>query len=265
VTAAALVVAIIAGFAATAWQARRASQQAQLAQRRFSEARRLIYSVIHDIQPKLASIEGTIAVRASMVDQTMGYLEALGKDAGDSPPLLRELIEGYLELARLTGGGSDSNVGNVQRAGQILKKAEALLDTLLRLESSDPAAMRLAISVYRAVGLQEVQYGSEESGRAYTRLEMEGPRHRRSDRDTTRRETRSAWPRRSRQALVCEQPRRRDDRWDGKAGLPRYAYSRLLVRTASTSSVLKVRWEQPVPSNDRCHNLHGSWWAICII
>jgi hypothetical protein len=28
--------------------------------------------------------------------------------------------------------------------------------------------MRLAISVYRAVGLQEVQYGSEESGRAYT-------------------------------------------------------------------------------------------------
>ena len=172
-TLAALVLAIVAGFAVSAWEARRAAQQAQLAERRLADARRLIYSVIHDIQPKLASIDGTVAIRAAMVDQTMGYLEAMGKDAGDSPVLMRELIEGYLELARLTGGGSSANVGDAQRAGQILNKAETLLNTLLRAEPSNSASLRLAVSLYGSAARQEYQYGQQSAGRDFARRGLE--------------------------------------------------------------------------------------------
>jgi non-specific serine/threonine protein kinase/serine/threonine-protein kinase len=172
-TAAALVMAIAAGFAVSAWQAWRASQQAELANRRLADARRLIYSVIHDIQPKLARIDGTVAVRAAMVDQTMGYLEAMSKDAADNPALLRELVDGYLELARLTGGGGSANVGSAEKAGQILKKAEALLDTLLRLEPSNRASMQLANSLYSAAARHELQYGLQETAHVYARRALE--------------------------------------------------------------------------------------------
>ena len=55
--------------------------------------------MIHEIQPELARINGTLTIRKTLIEKTLTYLEALAKDAADSPPLLRELIDGYVELA----------------------------------------------------------------------------------------------------------------------------------------------------------------------
>ena len=158
-TVLALLVAILAGFAMSAWQARRAEQQRAIAQRRFDEARRLIRTVVHDIQPKLARIDGTVSLRASLIEQTLAYLEAMSKDARDNPALLRELIESYLELAAVTGDAGVPSTGNSQRVVEILRNGEVLVDTLLRAEPFNAASLQTAFGFYRAATRYQLQYG----------------------------------------------------------------------------------------------------------
>ena len=89
------------------------TRQARLAQRRFDEARRLIHTVIFDIQPKMGAVAGTTPLRKELIESTLQYLEALARDAGDNPALLRELSASYVQLARVQG-----LAGRGQRGGR---------------------------------------------------------------------------------------------------------------------------------------------------
>ncbi len=125
--------------------------------------------MIHEIQPELENINGTVAVRVSLIEQTLTYLEALEKDAAGNPALLRELIDAYLRLASLMGSGSSSSIGNPQKAAQLLERAETLLDKLLQSDPSSPDSLRTEVEVYRSLARSQYQYGSrsiaEVSGR----------------------------------------------------------------------------------------------------
>ncbi len=139
---AALVVAILGGVAAALWQAHRAEQQRAIAERRFDEARRLVYTVIREIQPKMAEINGTVALRVELIEKTLTYLEALQVDAGDNPALMRELLDSYVQLAEVSGNVGQANVGNRRRMTEALGKASELADQLeRRFPSSDPVRL----------------------------------------------------------------------------------------------------------------------------
>lgn len=159
VVMAALVLAVILGSGVALWQAHRAEQQRQIAERRFREARRLVYTVIHEIQPKMAAINGTVALRVQLIEKTLVYLEALRQDAGDSPALMRELIGGYVELASVAGSMAQANVGDPKRAGQMLDRARELADTLQRAAVPDADTLRSLSRLYRAAAQHEVIYG----------------------------------------------------------------------------------------------------------
>ena len=156
VTAAgAAVVALAAGLGVALWQARVARAERELAQRRFSEARRLIHTVIFDIQPKLGSVPGATALRKTLIDETLQYLEALARDAGDdNPALLRELAGSYRQLARVQGHASESNVGESTAALHTIEKARVLVERLLALDPDGPDSLREAVAVYRQLSSQ---------------------------------------------------------------------------------------------------------------
>lgn len=172
-TFAALMLAILAGSGASLWQARRADRQRVIAQRRFDEARRLTYTVIHEIQPQLAGINGTLTVRKALIEKTLSYLEALAKDAADSPALLRELIDGYVELAGVAASVGQANLGDVEKARQILAKAQAVADTLNRVEPSTPDSLRTLGDFYRASAQHAVSYGQRDVAVGYARQSMD--------------------------------------------------------------------------------------------
>jgi len=115
-TAFALILAIVTGSGVSLWEARRAEAQRRIAERRFEDARRLTYTVIHEIQPKLERINGTVALRKDLIEKTLVYLEALGQDSANSPPLLRELIDSYALLATVSADPGTANVGDLGRA-----------------------------------------------------------------------------------------------------------------------------------------------------
>ena len=135
--AAALMLAVFIGLGGSIWFAQRAAQQKQLAERRFDQARRLILIIIHDIQPKLGSINGTIAVRKELIEKSVAYLDAVAKDASGSPPLMRDLVGAYMELASVSASPDGSNVGDIKTAAAMLKSAESIVNRLLAEQPQD--------------------------------------------------------------------------------------------------------------------------------
>ena len=147
VTAALLIAAsLVGGIVTTTWQAR-------LAERRFDEARRLIRSVIFDIQPKLGAVPGTTQLRKELIESTLEYLVALGRDAGDDPRLLRELSASYVQLARVQGIQGNANVGDIQAARRTLGEAEKLVARLSKIDPDGPESLHEAAVLERYLAL----------------------------------------------------------------------------------------------------------------
>ena len=165
--ASALVLSVLAGLGVAIWEARSASRQHLIAERRFDEARRLAYAVIHEIQPKLAAIDGTVALRKTLIEETLVYLERLSMDAADSPALMRELLDSYSALAQVAADSGTANVGNPERAAQSLRQGQRLADTLERVDRASPASARSLIRFHIAASRHLSDYESQQSAQAH--------------------------------------------------------------------------------------------------
>jgi eukaryotic-like serine/threonine-protein kinase len=163
----ALLIAVLGGLAAFSWQARRAEYHRSIAERRFNEARRLLYTVIHQIQPQLAAVDGTVGIRRSLIEQTLVYLEALSVDASDNPALMRELIDSYVALAYVSADPGTANTGDRGRASEILGKAEKLAQVLEKTAPADPLTVRSLAAFEWAAARHAAFYGSRGTALAY--------------------------------------------------------------------------------------------------
>jgi eukaryotic-like serine/threonine-protein kinase len=149
------------------------TRQARLAERRFDEARRLIRTVIFDIQPKMGAVAGTTALRKDLIESTLHYLEALTRDAGDNPALLRELASSYVQLARVQGFQGESNVGDTEAARRTLGEAEKLVERLLKLDPDGPDSLHEAVVVERNVALSFLYQGAYGPAQQHARRAIE--------------------------------------------------------------------------------------------
>jgi eukaryotic-like serine/threonine-protein kinase len=166
VASALAVAALLGGIVAT-------TRQTRLAQRRFDEARRLIRTVIFDVQPKMAAVPGTTPLRKELIESTLQYLEALARDAGNNPALLRELSASYVQLARVQGMRGEANVGDVQGARRTLGEAEKLTHRLLTLDPRGPESLHEAVLVERALALSSLEEGANPRAQQHARRAVE--------------------------------------------------------------------------------------------
>jgi tetratricopeptide (TPR) repeat protein len=156
----ALALAIAGGTAASLWELRRAELQRALAERRFGDARQMVNMVIQDIQPQMAEINGTVALRAQLIEKSLLYLEALQRDAGDNPALMREMIDGYVQLATVSGDVAYPNIGDHRRSADLLAKAAALANDLERRpERFDRAVAKSLVALHCARARQYAAKG----------------------------------------------------------------------------------------------------------
>jgi non-specific serine/threonine protein kinase/serine/threonine-protein kinase len=163
VTGAVLIAAsLIGGIVTTTWQAR-------LAERRFDEARRLIRSVIFEIQPRLGAVPGTTQLRKDLVENTLGYLVALTRDAGDDPRLLRELSASYVQLAQVQGIQGNANVGDIQSARKTLAEAQKLVARLAMIDPDGPDSLHEAAVLERYLALSFLYEAAYEPAQEHAR------------------------------------------------------------------------------------------------
>jgi tetratricopeptide (TPR) repeat protein/tRNA A-37 threonylcarbamoyl transferase component Bud32 len=149
------------------------TRQARLAKRRFDDARRLIHTVIFDIQPKMGAIPGTTPLRKELIESTLTYLEALAREAGDNPELLRELSASYVQLARVQGLAGDANVGDPQAARRTLVEAEKIVERLLKLDPKGPESLHEAVWLERALALSFLHEGEHAPAQQHARRAVE--------------------------------------------------------------------------------------------
>jgi tetratricopeptide (TPR) repeat protein len=128
-----LAVLLILGFAgATWWEARRA-------ERRFQQVRSLAESVLFELHDAIQRLPGSTAARELLVRRALDYLESLSREAGARPDLQREVALGYARIAEVQGFLAESNLGQVRASLASFRKAEAILDGLVRRAPNDAA------------------------------------------------------------------------------------------------------------------------------
>lgn len=129
--AALAVIATAAGTVGTVIQARTANRERLTAERRFNQVRQLANKVMA-LDGTIRGLPGATQARHEIVAMSQEYLEALSGEARADRDLALEIGVAYSALARAQGVPSASNLGQYAQAEESLRKAEALLDLVLR-------------------------------------------------------------------------------------------------------------------------------------
>lgn len=142
VTAGALATGAVLGFAGWALvNANEARAQQAVAQARLQAVRAIANRVVFDYNRLLEPVPGTLALRQTLVSDALGYLDALGREAGTDLALRSDLAAGFEAVGDVQGRGvSGGNLGDLVGAQRSFERAEALRRPLCALGFVLPAA-----------------------------------------------------------------------------------------------------------------------------
>jgi eukaryotic-like serine/threonine-protein kinase len=121
--AALLAVTMVAGTAATAWQAHVATRQRRLAERRFDDLRGLAKSVLFELHDAIAPLPGSTAARELLIQRARRYLDALSAEGSGDDALEYERAMAYERIGDVLGLPSSPNLGQTAEALQSYQKA----------------------------------------------------------------------------------------------------------------------------------------------
>ena len=165
---AAVILALMAGGATTWWQAQRA-------ERRFNDVRRLAHTFMFDIHDAIASLPGSTEARRLLVTNALEYLDSLAREAGGDPALERELATAYEKMADVLGRPSTPNLGDVHGALAAYGKAQAARERLLADEPGNVELLRAlsttAMKMSRAAFYAGDPHGGTEEARKALAIE----------------------------------------------------------------------------------------------
>lgn len=120
---AALLVSILAGSAASIYQARRA-------ERRFQQLRQLAGDFLFQFEHQIRDIAGATQARQFVVRTAIDYLERLAAEARGDADLLFDLASAYRRISEIQYDPQASSLGDVAGAAASLERARELLDLI---------------------------------------------------------------------------------------------------------------------------------------
>ncbi len=162
--------ALVAGIAATTWQARRAEEQRLRAERRFADVRKLANTVLFDVHDAVLPLPGSTGVRELLVQSGLEYLDSLSSETAGDPGLQVELGRAYKRVGDVQGGTFAANLGDVPGALASYRKSAELLDAAV---ARDPAGRAALVDTLRALSSAEVQAGDAKAGRRHAERAVE--------------------------------------------------------------------------------------------
>jgi serine/threonine protein kinase len=124
-----------------------ANRQRLIAERRFTQLRKLSHDVVFDLDAELRGLPGTINARSKLSAMSTQYLAGLSADAANDKELALEVAVGYLQVARIQGVPAWNNLGQYREADESLSKADRLLDSILATDPRDRDALWLSANV----------------------------------------------------------------------------------------------------------------------
>ncbi|MCZ2148287.1 MAG: protein kinase [Bryobacterales bacterium] len=123
IAAAMVLLTLVGGFTATAYQARRA-------ERRFQQVRQLANTLLTDLDKRIAAMPQSTELREWMASTVVRYLDNLAREAGDDDQLQLELAQGYYKIGQLLGAPGSSNLGQTKASLEHYRKASGIMERL---------------------------------------------------------------------------------------------------------------------------------------
>jgi tetratricopeptide (TPR) repeat protein len=145
------------------------SIQAQRAEHRFELARRLAKAVVADIKGPMGQLLGSTALRVSMIQTVLQYLDGLAQDPGRDPAFELEIADAYREVASVEGNPMQQNVGQTAAALTHYQKAIAIYERHANRAETRARALEGIIETNIQAGDIEERNGN--AGAAQIRLE----------------------------------------------------------------------------------------------
>ncbi|MET0753491.1 MAG: serine/threonine-protein kinase [Pyrinomonadaceae bacterium] len=148
--AALILLTLLAGIGATAWQFRRAQTEKKLAEQRFNDVRGLANSVIFELHDEIQNLPGSTKARKLLVEKALEYLNKLEHDAGSDANLQHEIAMAYLKIADVQGQVFEQSLLQTSEAEKNYRKALGILEKIVEAEPSNFEFRRdLALACYR--------------------------------------------------------------------------------------------------------------------
>jgi eukaryotic-like serine/threonine-protein kinase len=149
VAAAALILlTLLVGIIATAWQARVARAERARAERRFNEVRQLANSIVFEVHDAIVNLPGSTTARSLIVQRGLNYLDSLAQDAAGDRGLQRELAAAYEKLGAVQYTPSVAHLGDLEGALQSHRKAAALREALVAADPNNRDYRRELLDSY---------------------------------------------------------------------------------------------------------------------
>ena len=136
--------ALVLGTAFSTAFAIQASQQRELADRRFADVRGIANTMLFELHDAIETVPGTIDSRRQLVETGLDYLGRLAQDAGDDPVLLEELAEAYFRIGDIQGNPRRANLGDPEAALASYERSIELRRRLLDIEPSEYSKLAVA-------------------------------------------------------------------------------------------------------------------------
>ena len=154
-----VLLAIVFGGAATAWQAQVARQERDRAQNRFRQVQAFSRSLLFEVHESLRKLPGATEPRRLLLARAVEFLDGLANDARNDTTLALELAEGYRKLGHVQGSQFSENVGDRKGAIRSFEKAAALGEEVLRRQPRLLDAQILLTQAYDDLTLARLSEG----------------------------------------------------------------------------------------------------------
>ena len=156
--AAVIVITLLGGIAATAWQA-------HLANERFQDVRELADAYLFEFHDAIKDLPGSTPARQLVVTRGMQYLDKLAQQRGNDDSLSRDLGKAYLQVASVQGAPNTPSLGDRVGALASDRKALALLEPLEAKAPQNEETGDELSDAYRSIA-ELLQYSGDLKGAA---------------------------------------------------------------------------------------------------
>ena len=160
--------AVLTASATALWQARIAVQERAVADRRFDQVRQFTHNILFDYHEGIQKLPGSLPMQQRLVQDSLAYLEALQKEAGNDALLWQDIAEAWMKTGNLQGNPYVSNLGDFKGAERSYAQAEA---ALAQVPDNAGGTVRAILQARLLANQAHLDYRDGELDRARARYE----------------------------------------------------------------------------------------------
>ena len=155
--AAVVMLSLVGGVVATAYEARRANEHLE-------QLRQLSGRLLFQVHDAVESLQGATKARELLVTTSAEYLDGLNASAGNDPAFLADLGAAYERLGRILGGPNGGHLGRTDDAIATYRKANDAYERLLAIKPNDREVQLRQARVWVAMGRVQALKGATDDG-----------------------------------------------------------------------------------------------------